>query len=168
MTHDTTIIVPADLHDYCARLFEKYGIDVMVETHDHAYIACREKRLSLPAKAGEILNLWVQSAAQSRNHEICIDFWVLHPMILELRHENGDVVILTEKERDILCVLAEHQAGLSRSDLLTLVWGYNHAVETHTLETHVYRLRQKIEADPSVPTILVTIEDGYRLVKVYE
>lgn len=71
---------------------------------------------------------------------------------------------LTEKEVAILCYLKESAgSSVSRQALLDAVWAYADGVETHTLETHIYRLRQKIEADPSAPKILLTAEDGYRL-----
>jgi Response regulators consisting of a CheY-like receiver domain and a winged-helix DNA-binding domain len=72
---------------------------------------------------------------------------------------------LTEKEAAILKYL--YKAGpraVSRDVLLDEVWGYNAGVTTHTLETHVYRLRQKIEKDPTRAEILVTEPGGYRLV----
>lgn len=71
---------------------------------------------------------------------------------------------LTEKEAAILKYL--YRAGgkpVPRQELLNEVWGYNAAVTTHTLETHIYRLRQKIEADPARATLLVTESGGYRL-----
>jgi DNA-binding response OmpR family regulator len=73
-------------------------------------------------------------------------------------------VRLTEKETAILRYL--YHAGdraIGRATLLGEVWGYNAAVTTHTLETHVYRLRQKIERDPTNAEILVTEPGGYRL-----
>ncbi len=74
-------------------------------------------------------------------------------------------VRLTEKEAAILKYL--YRAGdqaIGRERLLGEVWGYNAGVTTHTLETHVYRLRQKIERDPANAAILVTEPGGYRLV----
>jgi DNA-binding response OmpR family regulator len=74
-------------------------------------------------------------------------------------------VRLTDKETAILKYL--YRAGakvVSRDVLLDEVWGYNAGVTTHTLETHVYRLRQKIEQDPSNARILITEPGGYRLV----
>jgi DNA-binding response OmpR family regulator len=74
-------------------------------------------------------------------------------------------VRLTEKETAILKYL--YRAGdrvIGRDTLLGEVWGYNAGVTTHTLETHVYRLRQKIERDPGAAEILVTEPGGYRLV----
>src|SRR5438067_2816304 len=74
-------------------------------------------------------------------------------------------VRLTDKETAILKYL--YRAGdhaIGRDTLLGEVWGYNAGVTTHTLETHVYRLRQKIERDPTRAEILVTEPGGYRLV----
>jgi DNA-binding response OmpR family regulator len=71
---------------------------------------------------------------------------------------------LTEKEAAILKYL--YRAGtqpVARQVLLNEVWGYNAAVTTHTLETHIYRLRQKIEPDPSNAKLLLTEGGGYRL-----
>lgn len=82
-----------------------------------------------------------------------------------LTSEASGLLRLTEKEAAILRFL--HRAGeaiVSRETLLQEVWGYNSSVTTHTLETHIYRLRQKIETDPSAARILVTEPGGYRLV----
>lgn len=79
--------------------------------------------------------------------------------------EHNKKVRLTEKETAILKYL--YRAGdsvIGRDVLLNEVWGYNSGVTTHTLETHVYRLRQKIEPDPSNAQLLVTEPGGYRLV----
>ncbi|TVR08085.1 MAG: DNA-binding response regulator [Salinarimonadaceae bacterium] len=82
-----------------------------------------------------------------------------------LVNEQGSKLKLTEKETAILRFLyrAERQV-VSRDTLLAEVWGYNAAVTTHTLETHIYRLRQKIEPNPSSARILVTEGGGYKLV----
>ena len=84
---------------------------------------------------------------------------------LLLDAESGEKVRLTEKETAILKYL--YRAGarvVNRETLLSEVWGYNSGVTTHTLETHVYRLRQKMERDPSAAVILVTEPGGYRLI----
>ena len=79
--------------------------------------------------------------------------------------ERKSRIRLTEKEAAILKFL--YRAGrkvTGRETLLHEVWGYNPAVNTHTLETHIYRLRQKIERDPARAEILLTEPGGYRLV----
>jgi hypothetical protein len=80
------------------------------------------------------------------------------------RH-SGETLRLTDKERDLMVALyrAPHQR-MNKNDVLRQVWGYVEGLETHTLETHIYRLRQKIEQDPANPSILVTDINAYRLV----
>lgn len=75
----------------------------------------------------------------------------------------GRKVRLTEKESAILEFLYRAGRAIGRDTLLGEVWGYNARVATHTLETYVYRLRRKIERDPSNAEILVTEPGGYRL-----
>ena len=71
---------------------------------------------------------------------------------------------LTEKETAILrLVYRNSNRALSRESLLDQVWGYNPGVNTHTVETHIYRLRQKLERDPARPALLVTTPEGYQL-----
>ena len=110
--------------------------------------------------------------AQLRQHEQSEDAvfnigpFVFRPSAkLLTEEEGGQKVRLTEKETSILKYL--YRAGsrvVSRDTLLSEVWGYNAGVTTHTLETHIYRLRQKIERNPSEAQILVTEPGGYRLV----
>ena len=77
---------------------------------------------------------------------------------------GGGKVRLTEKETQILKYLYRADGKVvARDQLLNEVWGYNAGVTTHTLETHVYRLRQKIERDLANATLLVTEPGGYRL-----
>ncbi|MDA0338730.1 MAG: response regulator transcription factor [Proteobacteria bacterium] len=84
---------------------------------------------------------------------------------LLLDDENeGQKVRLTEKETDILKYLYRANGAVGRDKLLDEVWGYNDGVTTHTLETHIYRMRQKIERDPTSSVILVTESGGYRLI----
>lgn len=78
--------------------------------------------------------------------------------------EGNRRIRLTEKETAILKYLFRASGEVvPRETLLNEVWGYNAGVTTHTLETHVYRLRQKIELNPSKAEILLTEPGGYRL-----
>jgi len=78
--------------------------------------------------------------------------------------ENDRKIRLTEKETNILKFLYRSSGRtVEREVLLREVWGYNAGVTTHTLETHIYRLRQKIEPNPSNAIILLTDAGGYRL-----
>ena len=91
--------------------------------------------------------------------------YTFRPSSKLLLSPKGSKVRLTEKETAILRYL--YRAGqkpVSRETLLQEVWGYNSGVTTHTLETHIYRLRQKVEKDAAAPAILVTEAGGYKLV----
>lgn len=109
--------------------------------------------------------------AQLRQHEqsedavFTIGPYSFKPAAKILMEENGSKIRLTEKETAILKFL--YRAGekvVSRDVLLHEVWGYNAGVTTHTLETHIYRLRQKMEKDPSNAELLITETGGYKLV----
>jgi DNA-binding response OmpR family regulator len=109
--------------------------------------------------------------AQLRQHEASEDAvftigpFTFRPSSKLLLNAKGNKVRLTEKETAILRFL--YRAGqkpVTRETLLQEVWGYNSGVTTHTLETHIYRLRQKVERDATTPTILVTETGGYKLV----
>jgi hypothetical protein len=82
-----------------------------------------------------------------------------------LRRDNGEEIDLTDREVDILFYLARQKnRTVGKNDLLKNVWKYQDNIDTHTLETHIYRLRQKMERDNENPVLLVTEEGGYRLV----
>lgn len=109
--------------------------------------------------------------AQLRTHEQSEDAvfglgpYTFKPAMKMLIDARDRKVRLTDKETSILKYL--YRAGemvVARDVLLHEVWGYNAGVTTHTLETHIYRLRQKIEPDPSNARLLVTESGGYRLV----
>jgi len=124
------------------------------------------------AKPFKLNVLLARLRAQLRQHEQSEDavftigpYRFLPARKLLLHCETKRKVRLTEKETAILKYLYRTgEKSVGRDTLLGEVWGYNAGVTTHTLETHVYRLRQKIEEDPSNATILVTEPGGYRLV----
>jgi len=88
--------------------------------------------------------------------------YTFHPSA-KLLQADGRKVRLTEKETNILKFLHASSGTVPRDILLHEVWGYSPAVATHTLETHIYRLRKKIEQDPANAQILLTEGGGYRL-----
>ena len=121
-----------------------------------------------PFRLGELV---ARVRAHLRQHEHSVDAvlhigpYVFKPAVKMLVEEAAKKKIrLTDKEASILKYL--FRAGdrpVARDVLLNEVWGYNAGVTTHTLETHIYRLRQKIEKDPANAAILITDRGGYRL-----
>ena len=101
---------------------------------------------------------------QSEDATFKVGQYTFRPSAKLLVDEGGQKIRLTEKETAILKFL--YRAGekaVTRDVLLHEVWGYNSGVTTHTLETHIYRLRQKIEKRPAQAELLITESGGYRL-----
>jgi len=125
--------------------------------------------ITKPFKVGVLL---ARIRGQLRQHEqsedavFTIGPYSFRPAQKMMIHkETEKKVRLTEKETSILKYLFRAgEKAVGRDTLLHEVWGYNAGVTTHTLETHVYRLRQKIEPVPSEATLLVTEPGGYKLV----
>ena len=122
--------------------------------------------LAKPLRPAELV---ARLRAGLRQHENSMDAvftlgpWQFHPAKKLLRNARGVKIQLTMKEVGILRHLMQLSGGASKDNLLADVWGYNRSVSTHTLGTHIYRLRQKIETDPYNAQLLVTTESGYRL-----
>ena len=106
----------------------------------------------------------LRSFEQSEDAVFQVGPYEFRPSTKMLTDSEGRKVRLTEKETNILKYLYRSSGqAVAREELLSEVWGYNAAVTTHTLETHVYRLRQKIEPDPANSRLLLTETGGYRL-----
>jgi DNA-binding response OmpR family regulator len=158
------------------RLIRKQGVKcpiLMLTGHD----TDSDTILGLDAGANDYITkpfkfpvLLARMRAQLRQHELSEDaIFVLGPYTfkpsLKLLVTSDDKKIrLTEKETNILKFLYRSTEDVVPRDiLLHEVWGYNAGVTTHTLETHIYRLRQKIEPDPGKARLLITENGGYRL-----
>jgi DNA-binding response OmpR family regulator len=107
--------------------------------------------------------------AQIRQHQqyddVTLNFgpYMFRPADRYLADCSGQRIRLTEKESAILKHLYRKGTLVSREELLGAVWGYSAEISTHTLETHIYRLRQKIEPSDGSRRLLVTEQGGYRL-----
>ena len=159
------------------RLMRKQGVKcpvLMLTGHD----TDADTILGLDAGANDYVSkpfkfpvLLARIRAQLRQHEQSEDAvfqlgpYTFKPANKMLVTEEDRKIRLTEKETNLLKFLYRATDGVvARDVLLHEVWGYNAGVTTHTLETHIYRLRQKIEPDPSNARLLVTESGGYRLV----
>lgn len=146
--------------------FALFGSSAGVSKGQQAnFISCYQ----MPVRLGRLVES-IQSYVYSRKQKdlmkpISMGDFVLDPKINSLKKNKAKSSFkLTEKEQDMLLFLhALKGKSASRQDLLDNVWGYAEGVETHTLETHIYRLRQKIETDPTTPDFLMTSDDGYFL-----
>lgn len=119
--------------------------------------------LSLPASRAQIIRALItphtlRSLPLARG-------WTLDLTERRASHSDGGRLNFTEKECELLTALVQqHPTPLSREALLSRVWGVKHPIDTHTLETHIYRLRQKLASVTPAPCDIVTVHAAYGLV----
>jgi DNA-binding response OmpR family regulator len=90
--------------------------------------------------------------------------FVFFPENKVIKFNDQPDIELTEKEVSILkCLLSHSEESVDREKLLKQVWNYNLGVTTHTLESHIYRLRQKLETDPSIPRLIISEGGGFKI-----
>lgn len=151
-----------------ARLQGEINVPVLLLAEPHSALDRADMDLmAKPFRFRDLLARLRQTFRQSENDDntFRIGRYIFRSSAKLLLDEAGEKIYLTEKESNILRFLLQSGPALvTRELLLSEVWGYNSGVTTHTLETHIYRLRQKIERDPSNAEILVTDAGGYRLV----
>lgn len=160
--------------DFCLTLRArglKMPIIMLTETDDEADVmsaleAGANDFLSKPFRLNELLarlRLHLRSFERSDDAQIKLGPYQFIPAVRQLLDAKGVKIRLTDKETAILKYLYRAGEAVSRSALLEAVWGYGQGVATHTLETHIYRLRQKIEPDPQNARLIRTDGGGYRL-----
>ncbi len=146
------------------KLDKLYRLDIYDnENSDKTYLIYnnQKKTYILPLRIGEILD-----QVKYYNDQNSVIYFA-NSSCLNINdgtfiNKNGEKVFLTEKEIDILSLLYSKKGQvISKIELLENIWKYSQEIETHTLETHIYRLRQKIEENPTTPQILITQNNGY-------
>ncbi len=148
----------------CRRLRAESGLAVVLLAGAEADAAAADavvaKPVRLSALAARLDEVLLRRRADGTGR---IGRWRFDAAARLLEDGDGGRVRLTDKEAAILAVLGRAGGVVARERLLAEVWGYSAAIATHTLETHIYRLRRKIEADPAHAALLLTEPGGYRL-----
>lgn len=144
----------------------QYELYDAVESDDNQ-TTLKDKTYTHPIRLGKLLDDLLKLQNKPNNSKKIIKFGeaILDTRQFMFSRTDGKTTTLTEKETEILIFLHNKKPEhIPRNNLLKAVWKYAESVETHTLETHIYRLRQKIETDPSNPKILMTNEKGYSVI----
>lgn len=152
------------LEDFCQ--FENHMENVVIIRY-----GTDEALFDMPVRIGQIIdqiNRFKVKAAKTHSARLALGSHTLNVNSGTFRHcddKDGEKAIqLTEKEVELLCYLHKNKdRTVPREELLNAIWGYAENVETHTLETHIYRLRQKIEKKPAEPLLLKKEDNGYLL-----
>jgi len=122
---------------------------------------CPQPALQKPVRRGDLLARLLRMV-ESSGERLLADGWVLNPAERRLKRADNTLE-LTEKEAELLiCLLAAPSRTAPRRKLLEEVWGYKRDTDTHTLETHVHRLRAKLKDIGGEGWIVATV-DGYRI-----
>lgn len=118
-----------------------------------------------PLRLGHLitrLRYYLETAPLLRDRAVCFGPYRLEPQNRRILGEKtGEPIRLTEKETALLVFLAQNKNSVSRRDILAAVWGYDERIDTHTLETHIYQLRRKLDKDGE--SWLVSEAGAYRL-----
>jgi len=121
--------------------------------------------LKIPSSLEEI-NFTVENVAAkklfSKNSSIEIKKYLLNKNEKKLSN-NENEIILTEKEIQLLELFLDNKKPISKDKILSSVWNYSSDADTHTVETHIYRLRKKINEKFSDENFIVNTKDGYSL-----
>ncbi|MGI4793199.1 MAG: response regulator transcription factor [Janthinobacterium lividum] len=165
-----------DGRDFCARL-RKGGVQVpilMLTGLDAEVDVVRglsagaDDYVTKPFRSAVLtarLRSQLRSFESSVHLKIRIGSYTFQPAEKLLNHtDRRKRIILTDKETTILRYLCRTPGqDVTRRTLLSEVWGYSSAVSTHTVETHIYRLRQKMEIDPTMPRLIRSRPGGYSI-----
>jgi DNA-binding response OmpR family regulator len=161
--------------DYCIELRKRgHKMPIIILTGSdgedevvHGLDSGANDYITKPFRSNELAaRLRAQLRLFDESEDAIISFgpFIFRPSKRQLRDPTKKGLIqLTDKENMVLKYLFRAGSSVGRRTLLHEIWGYNAGVTSHTIETHIYRLRQKIEADPSNPRLLVTSSDGYVL-----
>ena len=152
---------------------DKEDNKIIRNTHNLKVLASSEKKifqnfdafLELPSSLREI-NAVIESVTAkkvfSRNSSIEIKKYLLNKNEKKLS-KNENEIILTEKEIQLLELFLNNKKPISKDKILSSVWNYSSDADTHTVETHIYRLRKKINDKFSDGNFIVNTKDGYSL-----
>ena len=147
-------------------IFKKYKCFKILATDNNSKLSNDyDYLLKLPTTIKEVNNLIEGSAAKNefaKNSSISIKDYILDKNEKKLI-KNNKAIILTEKEIQLLEALLNKQKAVSKDDILTLVWQYSAESDTHTVETHIYRLRKKISEKFHDEKFLLNNKEGYYL-----
>ena len=164
--HDVILIHKKALKDKNKKNFIDQSTTIKVYASDEKDLSSRyDAYLELPANLKEINTTIENIAAKSKyskNSSIEIKNYMLNKNEKKL-YKGNDFIILTEKEIQLLELFLEKKKAVSKDNILSTVWNYSSDADTHTVETHIYRLRKKINDKFMDEKFILNSKTGYYL-----